>query len=79
VLWARTQVVGINRPDLTHYNDWETIGAYETKRRCDEMLEYAVTTRFRDERVSADGQAKLVWTIPQCLPDTMDPRGPKTK
>jgi hypothetical protein len=79
VLWGRTQVVGINRPDLNHYGDWETIGAYETKRQCDAMLAYAVKTHLGDERVSANGQAKITWAIPQCLPDTVDPRGPKGK
>src|SRR5262249_25223218 len=74
VLWKQTvnMVVALAPPaqrDLSQLLIWETQSTFETKQVCDDALE---GERRRLKESGAD--PKLV-----CLPDTVDPRGPRGK
>ena len=91
VLWARTECCfGPYTPE--HYiGVFEPIGAYDTKKECDVAAaqEYRLSehrTIFLHEKgfpgrpgvLDKNGQERPHFqTTLRCLPDTVDPRGPK--
>jgi hypothetical protein len=89
VLWERAE----HRVSTGLVGEWKPKDAYEAKRNCDSAL--TKTTKFlvsygaenkykvviiagRVSHFEEDGQLVAVYTV-KCLPDTVDPRGPKGK
>lgn len=85
VLWVRTQVPG-------QATTTSVLGAYEARAECKnaEREEIAgVRAKFPSAKMKVDRETVWVWNEKgvaavithdyYCLPDTVDPRGPKTK
>ena len=92
VMWELAQYRGTSTGGLTSASEWKPKEAYEAKRDCDSALarsakflvQYASENKYRAERLGNrithwDGAVlESVYTL-QCLPDIVDPRGPKEK
>jgi len=75
ILWKQTVDIAVAMAppaerDVSKLLVWETRAAYEKKQACDDAL----ATEERRLREVGASSPKLV-----CLPDTVDPRGPKGK
>jgi hypothetical protein len=87
VLWVRHEDWASNDIEAVDMGAWEPHSAYKTLQGCEERqtieeLDRAGTIRWRciPATLKPYGRTKegAVTTVP-CLPDTVDPRGPKTK
>ena len=66
VLWGRNTEFEPNKPMST--GEWYVASAYESRSDCIEVL-----------KRHPKGDGKTLVVALNCLPDTMDPRGPKGK
>ncbi len=71
VLWSLTINTTMGAPNL---NDWATREAYETRQKCLRQAE-RMEAHFKANIPSASTLALAT----KCLPDTVDPRGPRGK
>jgi len=74
VMWKQTVNIGVaaappGRHDMAQFLIWEAQAAHENKKTCEHALS-AEQRRLRE----AGNRPRMV-----CLPDTVDPRGPKGK
>ena len=87
VMWSRTITV---RGGATSSDDWTSVAAWNTKAECESSIDRALTrwkNKGRDSlaEYGVDGGTVLMkfknggtsFMTYTCLPDTVDPRGPK--
>ena len=79
VLWVRSVPTDSNGVVIGSWTPWTPYGASTTATGCEELNPTSDEARKRilDQtgiKVATGQLAKLTW---QCLPDTVDPRGPK--
>jgi hypothetical protein len=60
--------------------DWDPMGAVESKRECERMIvRLAPSGWIRESKTMPSGVRGEMLAILHCFPDTVDPRGPKGK
>jgi hypothetical protein len=71
VLWGQVIVTGPDKVD----REWVFTEAYESKAECEKFRQKASQLRNAQPRELKSGATMRI--EPQCIPDTVDPRGPK--
>jgi len=80
VLWVRAAVADGKGAPAGPWTEWTTFGSVNVQRGCEAL--YPIAEEKKQEAVWATGlkspntRVTVRW---QCLPDTVDPRGPKGK
>jgi hypothetical protein len=90
VLWAHGEIIGEYPTAATVGEPWRTVEGWSTRSEC-ETNKALSTRRLREEESREASTAKREWKLIMgeyadkakivveylCLPDTIDPRGPK--
>jgi hypothetical protein len=90
VLWDHTSLSSKETPTHRAVSEsaWDLVKAVATEAQCTALLETTLNTpgtpgkdfvRKGNARVLTDGKTMVVIKTYSCLPDTVDPRGPKGK
>jgi hypothetical protein len=66
VLWSRSLILGAG----SSFNGWEVVDAFPSYERCEDRA------KALDRRVNREKEKSTASFV--CLPDTIDPRAPKT-
>ena len=79
VLWRHT-AAGPEGLSQIMTEDWNPMGAVESKRECERMIVgLAPSGWIRESKTMPSGVRGEMLAILHCCPDTVDPRGPKGK
>jgi len=79
VLWRHT-AAGPEGLSQIVTEDWDPMGAVESKSECDRMVvRLAPSGSIREYKTLQSGVRGQMLAILHCFPDTVDPRGPKGK
>jgi hypothetical protein len=74
--WVAWEHIMTSNPVAPATGEWMPTAAYKAQNECEPFAQRMTKANSR-ERTDAGGHRYLVEYI--CLPDTMDPRGPKVK
>ena len=79
VLWRHT-AAGPEGLSQILTEDWDTLGAVESKEACQRMVvRLAPGGSIREYKMMPGGVRGEIQMILHCLPDSVDPRGPRAK
>ena len=83
VSWLEMRITTAAGPERPRYSEWVIMGTFATKQKCTDIVERILAdpdqdgfVRVGDTLVGTKEDMRMVKRF-LCLPDTIDPRGPK--